>query len=338
MSSNKENRNEETSKSRDETNNKTKKHLKEGKSSFNGLNGLFKNFKNRNIGNFFDKNYKKLMIIPFAFIIFSIIVLIISYATTGEIIHKGITLKGGISITLNKNLDISPEELQSQLETLLPDADVIARIIRSTSSQSYIIEAGIDESEADYFLDLVKQTIGELKEDEYSLETISSSLSENFFRQVLIALLLAFIMMGVVVILYFKKIVPSVAVILSAVFDIIGTIAITNLLGMRISTAGIAGFLMLIGYSVDSDILLTTRLTKNKIGTIFERTKDAFSTGIMMSLTTLIAITIALILSSSDVIIQIMAIVFIGLIIDLMNTWLMNVGILRMHLEKKGDK
>lgn len=335
MTSNKIVRNEEKSKSLDDINNKSKKHLKKEKSSFNGL---FKKFKNKNIGNFFDKNYKKLMIIPFSFIIFSIIVLIISYATTGEIIHKGITLKGGISITLNKNLDISTEELQSQLEALLPDADVVVRIIRSTSSQSYIIEAGIDESEAEYFLNIVEQVVGELEEDEYSLETISSSLSEDFFRQVLKALLWAFIMMGIVVILYFRKIVPSIAVILSAVFDILGTIAITNLLGMRISTAGIAGFLMLIGYSVDSDILLTTRLTKNKIGTLFERTKNAFSTGIMMSLTTLIAVSIALILSSSDVIRQIMTIVFIGLIIDLINTWIMNVGILRMYLEKKGDK
>ena len=132
--------------------------------------------------------------------------------------------------------------------------------------------------------------------------------------------------------------IPSFAVILAALSDIVITLAIVNLLGIRLSTAGIAAFLMLIGYSVDTDILLSTRVLKRKEGTEMERIYGAFKTGITMSLTTLLAVSAALIFTESGVIKQIMIILLIGLIVDLINTWLQNAGILRLYLERKAKK
>ena len=68
--------------------------------------------------------------------------------------------------------------------------------------------------------------------------------------------------MGLVVFIYFRTLVPSLAVILAAFSDIVVTLAIFNLTGEKLSTAGVAAFLMLIGYSVDTDILLNTRVLK----------------------------------------------------------------------------
>ena len=95
---------------------------------------------------------------------------------------------------------------------------------------------------------------------------------------------------------------------------------------------------MLIGYSVDTNILLSTRVLKRKEGTEMERFYGAFKTGIMMSSTTLIALTVALIFTQSEIIKQIMIILIIGLLIDLINTWIQNVGILRLYLERKARK
>jgi preprotein translocase subunit SecF len=164
---------------------------------------------------------------------------------------------------------------------------------------------------------------------------MGSSLGASFFKETLIALLLAFVFMGIVVLLYFKSFVPSIAVIGSAFADIVITLAIIDLIGLRLSTAGIAAFLMMIGYSVDSDILLTTRLIKRKEGTIFERLMGAMKTGLTMSATTIAVVTLALIFSQSDTIRQIMIILLIGLLVDLISTWIQNVGILRIYLAKK---
>ena len=74
---------------------------------------------------------------------------------------------------------------------------------------------------------------------------------------------------------------------------------------------------------------------KRKEGTIMSRIYSAMKTGLTMSFTTIFALIIGMIFTKSEVIRQIMLIVFIGLIIDLINTWVQNVGILRMYLEKK---
>ena len=167
---------------------------------------------------------------------------------------------------------------------------------------------------------------------------MGSSLGENFFKQTSIALVIAFLLMGLVVLIYFRTIIPSLAVILSAASDIVITLAIVNLLGMKLSTAGIAGFLLLIGYSVDTDILLTTKVLKTKTGNIMDKVMVAMKTGLKMSITTIFAVIAALMFSLSVEIKQIMTIVLIGLLIDLINTWIQNVGLLRWYLEKKSKK
>ena len=144
--------------------------------------------------------------------------------------------------------------------------------------------------------------------------------------------------MGLVVFLYFRTFVPSIAVILAAFSDIIVTLAIANLLNFRLSSAGIAAFLMLIGYSVDTDILLSTRVLKRREGTVMDRVFGAAKTGLTMAITTLVAVIVALIFTQSEVIRQIMSILLIGLSVDLINTWIQNVGLLRLYVERKETK
>ena len=95
---------------------------------------------------------------------------------------------------------------------------------------------------------------------------------------------------------------------------------------------------MLIGYSVDTDILLSTRVLKRKEGTIYDRVISALKTGLTMNLTTLSALLVALYFSNSPVLSQIMTILLIGLVIDIMNTWIQNAGILRWYMEKKHNE
>lgn len=137
----------------------------------------------------------------------------------------------------------------------------------------------------------------------------------------------------IIIILYSFYSIPSIAVIAAALSDIIVTIAIVNLLGIKVSTAGIAAFLMLIGYSVDTDVLLTTRVLKRKEGSLLQRILSAMKTGVLMNFTTLVILAIGLFVSSSEVISQIMTILFIGLLVDQVNTWIQNVGILRLYIE-----
>ncbi len=277
----------------------------------------------------YDKHYKALLIIPAMIIILAIAQLCIQLALTGEFVEKGISLKGGVSVTMpEKEYDII--KLDRELKKVFPSADMAVRSF--TQTKGIIIEAS--DVDANELVGELRQRFS-LEKDDYSVEQIGSSLGKSFFYETLTALGFAFIFMAVVVVITFRSFVPSFAVILAAGSDMIVTIAILNILGVKLGTAGIAALLMLIGYSVDTDILLTTKVLKHQEGSILERIFSAVRTGLMMTCTTLFAVTLGLIVTNSEIIRQIMLILLIGLLVDLVMTWIQNAGILRYYLERK---
>ena len=154
------------------------------------------------------------------------------------------------------------------------------------------------------------------------------------------AFILVLASLAISLFIYVRRSIPSFAVIISAVLDIFMTLVFVNLLGIETSTAGVVAFLMLIGYSVDTDIMLTNRLLKRHEGTINERMKWAFKTGLTMTLTSLLAMTIALIIVQpfSIVLTQIFTILVIGLAFDIFNTWVTNASILKWYIRKNNIK
>lgn len=280
---------------------------------------------------FFEAEYKKLLLIPAILLILSITIIGVKIATTGDFVEKGVSLKGGLTFTLLLD-DINSGAVENHLNDQFPGAEISVRSISELGSTiGVIIETG-DLTEEELVSSL-SEKIPNI-EGRYSVETIGASLGEQFFRQTITAIIIAFVFMAIVVFFYFRTLVPSAAVVLAAFSDIVMTLAVVNILGIKLSTAGVAAFLMLIGYSVDTDILLSTRVLKNSEGSVYKRMIGAMKTGLVMNLTTLAAVLISLIFSQSEVIKQIMIILFIGLIADLINTWLQNAGILRWYLEK----
>lgn len=296
----------------------------------------------KRILNFYDKKYKPLMLIPIMLLVLAIIIIGIQTATTGSFIHKDVSLKGGVTLTITKETNIDITQLEKSLEQKFTNNDISVRSIKKAGAQiGVIIVADIDgtnKEQLNSFIDAIESKIGyELREEDYSIEIMGSSLGASFFKETITALIFAFILMSIVVFIYFRTFVPSLAVILCAFSDIIVTLAIVDLIGMKLGTGGIAAFLMLVGYSVDTDMLLTTRLLKRKEGTVFERTISSVKTGMLMTLTTMGALIIGIIFVQSAVIKQIMTIVLIGLFVDIVNTWIQNVGILRYYIERKQE-
>jgi len=113
------------------------------------------------------------------------------------------------------------------------------------------------------------------------------------------------------------------------------TLTLTNILGIEMSSAGLVAFLMLIGYSVDTDILLTNRVLK-RYGDLNDKFYKAFKTGITMTLTSLLALVFALFIVSSFSIVltQIFTVLVIGLGFDILNTWITNASILKWYVKK----
>jgi len=288
---------------------------------------------NKKVKQFYELYFKKLMIIPFALLFIAIFLIVFKVATTGDFINKGVSLKGGVTMTIPEVSGVDMTKFKSDLDSNFLGKDIS---IRSIGASGLVVDAGInDKVEIDNFVSFVGKELN-LKQEQYTVEVMGASLGSSFFKETLFSIGLAFLFMSITVFLYFwGYYAPSFMVILCAFSDIITTLAIVNLLGIKLSTAGIAAFLMLIGYSVDTDILLSTRVLKVKEGSVNDKIFDAFGTGMMMTLTTLAAITVGLVFTKSDVIHQIMFILLIGLVCDIIFTWLQNAALLKLYVERK---
>lgn len=95
---------------------------------------------------------------------------------------------------------------------------------------------------------------------------------------------------------------------------------------------------MLIGYSVDTDILLTTRVLKKGEGSVNKRIYSSFKTGMFMTITALIAVSPALFVVTGlpESFRQIFFILFIGLLADIVNTWFTNASVIKWYAHKRG--
>ncbi len=330
---------------------------------------------------FYNKNYKKLLIAPALLLLLSLAYLGYFFIENNDIINKDVSLTGGTTITLFT--DKSVADITNELSKELRDFDIRA-ITGSQGDQRITIIIQTEKIET--VETILENLIGEeLSQENSSIETTSSSLGQDFYKQLIIAVLLAFFWMAAVVFLIFadnKKIktyvvllniflgfflgliffklnislsiilflilagiliytyarysTPAFAVMFAAFADIVMTLAVVNLIGMKISSAGIVAFLMLIGYSVDTDILLTTRVLKRK-GKINSAMFNALKTGMTMTLTSLITVATALIVvySFGSILNQIFSILLIGLGFDLFNTWVSNASLIKWYAEKK---
>ncbi len=282
----------------------------------------------------YDRYWKLLLLISTLLTLSALAYLIFFYIRTGDIMHKDVSLTGGTTITVYSDADIS------KIKQSLPRGMSIRQLsdLQTGKQLAFSIETSQKPEE---IIPLIETSLGyNLTEENSSTEFTGPTLSESFYRELRRALILAFLLMAVVVFFLFKTFVPSIAVLQAGFTDIIVPLAFIDLIGFRVSGAGIAAFLMLIGYSVDTDILLTNRVLRKEDVPLNSRIKSALKTGLTMTITSLVAILLGYIIvrNISSVLGEIFLILSVGLTTDMISTWFGNAGILKWYCIRKGIK
>ena len=270
---------------------------------------------------------QQLVAIPLVLLIISLILLALNNAATGMPVTPGIDFSGGTAVTI-----ITADSRESLQATF---AGYPLTDIGDVNNGKFLKFGTMTDPQYQSLVQLINQKYPDAKIDQ-----IGESFGKSLQYQAVIALIFSFIGMAVVVFLSFRTFVPSAAVVLSAFADMAMTAAMINIVGIPLSLGTTAALLMLIGYSVDSDILLTNRVLKRQ-GKLNDKLMGAFHTGIIMTSTTLAATTALFIVSwfgSVQILMEISAVLLIGLVADILNTWLTNVGILKWYVLKGGGK
>ncbi len=271
------------------------------------------------------RSYRPLIAIPVAITVIALLIVVFNG------LNESVDLRGGSLADLTLEKSISNAELESILKEKLGLDDV--KVI-SAAGNRVTVQFGTD-------VDVTKVTDaldGVAKINSY--RSVGPLLSKQALNQIYWAIGFAFLFMSITVFIIFRDPIPSVAVILAAVSDIIIALGGMSVFGIPLSLASVGAILMLIGYSVDTDILLTTRLLKQRKGDINRRAFGAMKTGLTMSITAIASMTALylvtlFIIPEARVLSNIAAVLIIGLAGDILTTWLMNLGILRWYLEAK---
>jgi preprotein translocase subunit SecF len=269
---------------------------------------------------FFNTYWKQLTFVPVAVFFIAVIILVNNLLSTGFIISRDVELSGGKQISFE----------------ITPDKNVIPKIkehfpyskprVAEGSITVLLVEIPFDADENDVinYVNDNFQVKGEL-----NIREIGPSLGDVFWHQTQIAFLVALVSMSILVFILFRSFVPSALIIFAAIADITVTLAVLSILGVDFSLGILAALLMILGYSVDTDILLTNYLLKK------EGLGAAVKTGLTMYFTTVLVLVSLYVFSGSFVLHQIALTLIIGLTFDVPVTWLTNAGFLRMWLEKE---
>ena len=254
---------------------------------------------------------KLMMGIPAILFAVAAVIVLITFIITGMPVTPGIDFAGGTAVTLHT------DDTKEEIEAYFAGYDLKS------------IEEGISGG---YYLKFGPMTNEEMMEfNEYiiagypdaGIDQIGANFGATLQSQAMLALLFAFLGMAVVVFIAFRKILPAVTVVFAGIADITITAAAMNIFGIELSLATTAALLMLIGYSVDSNILLTTKVLKRQ-GKLEEKMEGAFHTGFIMTSTTfcaILAMFIVSLIANVPTLYSIAAVLLIGLVCDLIITW-----------------
>jgi len=198
----------------------------------------------------------------------------------------------------------------------------------------------LDENELESLLkdNLNQDYNATVRKKNFNLREVRPTLGEYFREQGIKAIFISFILMAIVVFWAFKTFIPSIAVLEAGICDVLVAIAGMSIFNIPFDSASLGALLMLIGYSVDTDVLLTFRLLRERSVDVDEGINQAMKTGLMMTATMIGAMAVTIVVTTFVIQIQtlqsIATVLMFGLIADIFTTWWTNAGLLKWYLAK----
>ncbi|HIH77849.1 MAG TPA: protein translocase subunit SecF [Halobacteria archaeon] len=284
----------------------------------------------------YNMDTKKMIRIPLVILVICIGILCSFLVMYGTPVRLGYDFTGGTVITVPSTKDVGYLEEKYQAYDLL--------FVRDMGSRTMLQFGPMDPDREKEVRDSIIQEYGV---ENVQLDYSGATFGKDLQHLAIIAIVISFVLMAIVVFVAFRIPLPSFMVILCAVSDIIMAMAMMDIFGIELTLGSLAALLMLIGYSVDTDILLTNKVLKEKKNTK-DDFKRIFDTGFTMTTTTLAAVVVMFIVSTFSylftsytqitILSEMSAVLIFGLLADLLNTWLLNAGFLRLYIDKRGRK
>ncbi|MFB6242329.1 MAG: hypothetical protein ABEJ36_06040 [Candidatus Nanosalina sp.] len=256
----------------------------------------------------------------------------------GKVLEMGVVFQGGTQIRYAINGSFETNQIEQIFAAQgRPGTKALKEITGNDTSLLVTVPPPeiTDEEVAERILS--NNSIRNFQVEALAFNSVTPAVSDFFLQQAIIAFGLAFTIMSLVIFIAFRDLVPSLAVIFAATADIVFSIAAMSFLGIPLTLGSLAALLMLIGYSVDTDIVLSSRVLEQDRKPLKERIWSSVKTGVTMSSGGIAGFTILYFVSIAIVgpseLSTISSVMVIGLLADMPFTWLGNAYILKRYVE-----
>jgi len=282
--------------------------------------------------------------------------------------------KAEIEVPQSQKL-VEADNLKSEFNNLLPDVSLLEVVSMQNSSQmneylakraeleavsdrmfslagvsrkDFNITGAIEEQKSfsnaylkiygDYQSSISKPIEKHISYSSISIQTVSPLLSSQFISKAINVVIFSAVLSIAFVFIFFRTFVPSLAVLTGSISDVVIALGAMGIFGIPFTLPSFAALLMLIGFSLDTDILLTMRMLRRK-GDPREKAHWAMKTGLTMSVTAIVAFSalfILALLTHIPTYYEISAVALAGLVGDIFATWGINAVLLLWYVERVG--
>ncbi|MEO2154510.1 MAG: hypothetical protein ABGW69_01760 [Nanoarchaeota archaeon] len=263
-------------------------------------------------------NLNKLYYISILLFFVSLAILGFKYYTTGSLYKADYTISGGIKYTFAHNTTIKNTIEQQNI-----------KVHELGNTYYFIVPNNYNKSKIE---DILKKN-----NVSYNVEEVSALLKSAFFKTLIGLIVFSFILVILSILMIYKDWKIASIVGRALLFNLVITFSITNLF-IPLSKYILPAYLMILGYGIDTNLILINHMLKERKFDLKKRFALAFNTGIMIHLTTLTVLLVGFFLANNEVFKYIFAILAIGLLVDIIDTWFLNGYLLKKFVEEKEKK
>jgi preprotein translocase subunit SecF len=223
-------------------------------------------------------------------------------------------VKSAIEGLLGMNVDVVPAKNGLHIET-----DVLSESEETNVKGTLFNQFGISTSSV-------------------TIEPIGPAISGLQSEQMLYSIIVAFVVIGIITLIIFRRRVVPMTILLAIGLDILCVLGYMALFRVPLSLTSILVIVMLVSYAIDTNILLAYRVLKRVGGEPREQATASINTGLMMGVL-LVVVLLSLNIITSAMQLNVLTVMLIfGVAINILNTWFLGAGILLRHAERQRGK
>lgn len=223
-------------------------------------------------------------------------------------------VKSAVASSLGKDIDVLPVENGFHIET-----DTLSEIEENNVKGVLSDQFGISISSV-------------------AIEPAGPAISSLQIEQMLYSIIAAFVVIGVITLIIFRRRIVPIAILLVIGLDIICVFGCMSLLRVPLGLASMIAVVVLIAYAVDTNILLAYHVLKGVGGDPRGQAAASMTTGVMTSVVLIVVFLSLNFLTGIAQLSLLTVTVIFGIVINVFNTWFLSAGLLLRQAERKPGK